>query len=259
MATVNDICAAMAQWADPATQCSWDNSGLQIGRKNAAVTKVLTALDATEAVIGEAIRKGCEMIVVHHPMIFSPMKSITEANRDGMRILTLAENRIAVYSAHTNMDKAFGGTNDMIAQLLGLQDVRILEEDPDGILRLGYLEKETTLREFAALVKERLGLQELRSSKADPEKKVRAVAICTGGGSSEIDLAARSEADVYVTGDLTYHKADYAGYLGLPVLDAGHYGTENQIAGKIAEYLNGAVEGIRAEVAESMEESFLVW
>ena len=118
--TVSQICQWMEEWADPAMAESYDNVGLLIGRPARRVKTLITALDATEAVIAYAVAKGAQMIVTHHPMPFRPVHRITDESRDGGRILSLAEHGIALYAAHTNLDCAAGGTNDMVARRLGL-------------------------------------------------------------------------------------------------------------------------------------------
>ncbi len=253
-ATVQDVCAWMEEWADKNLAESWDNPGLLVGHREQPVRRILTALDATEAVIREAVEKQCDMIVTHHPMIFRPISHVEDGDRTGRRILQLAEHRIALYSAHTNLDAALGGTGDVLAARLGLQDC----SPAAAYLRVGYLAQPMSLEELGYKVKEALGLPALRIVPTEEtEKKYQKVALCTGAGADQIPLALDEEADVLITGDISYHKAEEAAAAGLALIDAGHFGTEVWIAGAIAEYLNGRAETVEARPSERMRDAFI--
>ncbi len=253
MVTVRDVANAMEEWADLSLCESWDNSGLLVGHPDKPVTRILTALDATEAVIEEAVSLGCGMIVTHHPMVFSAVKRFTDESRTGRRVLRLAEEGIALYAAHTNIDIAVGGTNDLLARELGLQDTAAVPDAGENILHLGYLPEEETLGAFCERVKKTLGLSVLRTVSDGLGAKVRAVALCTGSGSEFIPAAKAAGADVYVTGDIKYHQAEEALSFGMPVIDAGHFATEVGIAAVFADYLRGHLnaEGEEVEVLVS--------
>lgn len=261
MVTVSDVCAAMERWADPALAASWDNPGLLLGRRGAEVSRILTALDATEEVIAEAVGMKADMIVTHHPMIFGTIKKVNDDTRVGKRLLTLAENKIALFAAHTNLDTAIGGTNEVLGALLGLADVAPVEGAGENLLRVGYLPEKMSLKAFCELVKEKLEIPAVRVTASDHDREVRKIAFCTGSASEFIAAADRLEADVFLTGDMTYHKADDARALSLAVVDAGHFPTERAIAGTIASYLEGAlnVDGNHVEVTASscMQDAFI--
>ncbi len=116
---------------------SWDNVGLLVGRKDSEVKKIQISLDATEEVIKKAVENSVDMIITHHPMIFSPVKSITDGNLLGNKVLTLIENKIALYTAHTNLDSTLGGLNDLVCEKLGWNDSRVIEEEYYNIFKLG--------------------------------------------------------------------------------------------------------------------------
>lgn len=256
--TVQDICTWMEEWADPALAEPGDNPGLQIGRRNQAVRRVLTALDATETVIEEAAEKGCEMIVTHHPLLYRPVSHIDDGQRQGRRLLMLAEKGIALYSAHTNLDLAAGGTNDLLAQRLELVNcLSMPDEEGRPFLQIGELPEPMPLRSWAEWVKERLELSFLRMTAEDPERIIRRAALCTGAGGSLMGLVL-GKADVYITGDVSYHRAEDAAAEGLAVLDAGHFGTEVWMAQAAADYLNSRSREIRAEASERMKDVFVL-
>jgi dinuclear metal center YbgI/SA1388 family protein len=262
--TVKDVCQWMEDWAPRSLAEEWDNPGLLVGHRDRPVHRILTALDATEAVIEEAVSEQCEMIVTHHPMLFHPLTRVEDGDRQGRRVLRLAEQGIALYSAHTNLDTAFGGTNDVLARRIGLQDVHPVSDGCSdgnsngtsiGILRIGYLPKAVTVMEFAEQVKTRLGLPSVRLATADAGRPVRTIAVCTGSGSEYMSLALQQEADVLLTGDVSYHRAEEAVALGITLLDAGHFGTEVGIAETIATYLNGCSDAVLAMPSTVMRDA----
>lgn len=261
MVTVSNVCDAMNLWADPSLAASWDNPGLLLGHRGAQVHRILTALDATEEVIDEAIALGADMIVTHHPMIFGSLKKINDDTRVGKRLLTLAEHKIALFAAHTNLDTAIGGTNEVLAALLGLVDVSPVDGEGENLLRVGYLPEKMSLSAFCSLIKEKLDIPAVRVAAVDPDIEVRKIAFCTGSASEYIAAARHLEADAFITGDLTYHKADDARVGTMAVIDAGHFPTERGIAPAIASYLEGHlnVDGNHVEVIASscMQDAFI--
>ena len=136
MVKIKDIANALEMFAPLPLQDGFDNAGLQIGLTEAEVAGVLLCLDVTEAVVDEAVALGCNLIVSHHPLIFSPLKRITGSNYVERCVIKALANGIAIYSAHTNIDNAPGGVNYRIAEKLGLQNVRILVPKEDVLLKL---------------------------------------------------------------------------------------------------------------------------
>ena len=209
--------------------CEGDNPGLMFGKKNKEIKRVLVALDVDLSVIREATEKGADLIVTHHPLIFDPIKQINEKTTAGRCILELAESNIALYSAHTNLDSAKGGLNDIFAEKLGISGTKPIEityTDENGtdygIGRVGAIEKEMTLSEFAAFVCKAFDLPSTNFV-GDGNAKVKTVAVCSGSGGS---LLSDVSADVYVTGDIKYSGARNAADAGQNLVIAGHYETE---------------------------------
>ena len=209
---------------------SWDNVGLLVGRDDKEVKKIYIALDATDKVIDEAVKNGADMLITHHPMIFSPIKKIHNLDFVGGRILKLIQNDISYYAMHTNYDVL--GMAELSGKIMDLQNGEVLdvtytdeEGNPEGIGRIGNLEKDMTLEECCVYVKHRLELGSLKVF-GDMQKKVHRLAISPGSGKSSIAVALEKGADVLVTGDIGHHDGIDAVEQGLAVIDAGHYGTE---------------------------------
>ena len=206
---------------------SWDNVGFLLGRKDAEVRRILVALDATEAVAAEAEALDCQLVVTHHPVIFQAPKHITDADPHTAVLLAFLERGIAVISMHTNLDCAPGGVNDELAFRLGLRDVEVLADgETAGLIRMGELE-ETSLPEFAAFVKEKLACPGLRY--ADGGRAVRRVAVGGGACTDFMERVAAAGCDTFVTADLKYHQFQNAALLGLNLIDAGHFETEDPV------------------------------
>jgi dinuclear metal center YbgI/SA1388 family protein len=204
----------------------WDNVGLLVGRHNQVVTRVLVALELRDEVLGEARETGCDAVLTHHPVIFPSLSALTDDAVASELALRAAEERIVVLAAHTNLDAARGGLNDVMAELLGLSESRPLRPapgDPEvGLGRVGRVAP-TTLAELAARAAK--AFEEAPVSYAgDPETRVERVACCTGSGASLIADARDSGADTYITSDLKYHDADRAD--GLQLISLPHARTE---------------------------------
>ncbi len=240
MAKCKDIMAAMEEIAPVRLAYSWDNPGLMTGDREAEVKKVLVSLDIDDNVITEAVNKGANLIVTHHPMIFRPIKSVTAKDKTGRYLMRLIKNDIAVFSAHTNLDMSNMGTNAELAKLLGLRDVEFLMPSEDGVHamgRVGSLPEKMSVEDFGSLVKEKLGLNKIVISKAGDT--VSKIGLCTGhGGDKEFLLAALNKGcDGYVTGDVGYHEAQEALAMGISLFDGTHYGTETIVTKPVAEFL----------------------
>lgn len=208
--------------------CDWDNVGLLIGREDRPVQTVFVALDVTEETLAQAAEAGADLMVTHHPLLFSPVEKITDRDFMGRRILTLIEKQITYYAMHTNFDVT--GMAKLNVQALKLEETEPLEAtDPEdcsvGIGRVGVLEEALTLREFAEKVKEGMRLPAVRLY-GDPERVIRRAAVCGGSGKSVVKAALDHGAQVLVTGDLDYHTAIDAAAQGLALIDPGHYGSE---------------------------------
>ncbi len=213
---------------------SWDNVGLHVGNEENEVTKVLLALDATDDVIDEAIELGANLIVTHHPMIFKAVKNINASNPLGNKIIKLIKHNISVYVVHTNLDFNIGGTSEVLAEVLGLENVKVLEphviDSTCGLGRTGILPNEKTVGEILQGLKE-TGKFDYINYAPDNEglsKCVKKVALCTGTVEDSLVFKAKEMGcDIYVSGDLKFHSAQLAKNLGITIVDIGHYCSEN--------------------------------
>ena len=202
---------------------SWDNVGLLAGNIEKEIKKVLLTLDVTPDVVDEAIDLGVDLILSHHPLIFEGVKSFEESSAKVNMYVKIIRNNLAVYSAHTNMDTAENGINQRLAEVLGLENIEVLEEET-GLGRIGEIKK-TSLFEFAKLVKTKLNTPMVRVS-GGSDSEVLKVAVGSGACSDLYPLAISKDADVLVTADLKYHIAQDAHFDGISIIDAGHYPTE---------------------------------
>ena len=231
----------------------WDNVGLLVGRRDADVSKVLVALDVLDEVIDEAIAHGAQAIITHHPPIFKPITRINDENPLGRRLLRLIENKICLYSAHTNLDATDGGINDMLFDILGLQNKEyICETRPNVFLgRAGVLSVPMILSGFAQAVKNTLGLN-VATYCGDGDAKVHKVGIISGAsaGTDFFKSALAAGCDTFVTGDIRFHTAQAAADMDLNLVDATHYGSEVIFADRFAKYLQEQISGIEIVVSK---------
>ena len=227
-----ELIRPIEEFAPVAQQEKWDNCGFSVGDPQKEVHKALIALDCTEEVVDEAVEIGADIIITHHPLIFGGVKKISPQNWLGRVIYKAISNGIAIYSAHTNMDKAAGGVSDLMAQKLSLQYTSPLTPDSFGMV--GELEQELDVEEFAQRVKSAFGVGTIRCS-APLLEKIRRVAVCGGSGKSFIQDAMANGAQVYVTGDITYH--EFYTEKGFMVMDIGHYFSEYGIVELFANIL----------------------
>lgn len=246
MLTVGDVIQVMEQWADPRLKMKNDPIGLQIGSTEQVVKRVLVTLDVLETVVDEAIAKEADLIIAHHPLLYMPLTAIDTNHSRGRMIAKLLQHNIAVYAAHTNLDIARGGVNDMLAASLDLSDIRILDETTTldgevyGIGRIGQLNEPLTLEQLALKLKKVWELDGVRFV-GTAQTRIETVALLGGDGNRYIKKAAQSEADVLITGDLYYHQAHDAVELDFALLDAGHTIEKIMIPGVIAK-LSGTTE-----------------
>lgn len=221
--------------------CSWDNVGLLVGRSDQEVKKVLVALDATNEVVDRAVEEGADMIITHHPVLFSSIKAINDQDFMGRKLLKLMENQIACFAMHTNFDVI--GMADLAGSYLGFPkdarplEVTIEEEDRvEGIGRVSTLPEPMNLSRCAEFVKKALKLEHVLLF-GEEEKQVSKVAISPGSGRSMVKEALACGADVLITGDIGHHEGLDAMDMGLTIIEAGHYGTEYIFVDYVAEFL----------------------
>ena len=314
---------------------SWDNVGLLLGDSESEIKKVQLSLDVTESVVDRAVENGVDLIISHHPMIFSGLKRITNTTLVGKKILKLIKNNISVYSMHTNLDSALGGLNEYVAKKLGAEDSKIIDEtyfdtyklsvyvpsthfealmekingsgllefngyknvsysskceevidekvgkstkieligekntlyaileqarkvhpyeepayeiikienkySKGGIGRYFSLEKTYSLDEYIGLIKEKLGIENLRVV-CGAGNKIKKVAVVNGSGASFLDKVSRLNVDLFITGDVKYHEALDAREAGLALIDIGHYESEVFFSDLVVDKLADEVE-----------------
>ena len=233
MATTNDIYAEMQCYAPLELAESWDNPGLLVdcGRE---VSRVLVTLDITPEVVEEAAAGGCELIVSHHPVIFSPLKKLIPRDIS----FQLVQKGISAICMHTNLDAAAGGVNEVLAQKLGLSDLKMLTEEKIG--RIGTLKCEIPLVEFTHSVIELLRCNGLRY--VDAGRPVHRVAVGGGACGCYIPQAIAAGCDTFVTSDLKYN--DFLDTEGLNLIDAGHFPTENVVCPALRDRLAEAFPAV---------------
>lgn len=234
-----EIAAVIEQLAPRSLAYDWDNVGLLFGDAEQEVTRLLLTLDMDIGVAQEAARVGAQMVVGHHPILFDPVSRVTAQTPDGRLLQTLARNSVSYYAAHTNLDVAKGGLNDLLAKKFRLKHVEMLEPVEtagEGIGRIGDLDAPITLLALAERVKKALGIENLRYA-GDEDALVSRIAVNSGGGASLIDAALSHGADVFITGDYKY--AQIRGCLdnGMKVIDVGHYDSEILVCELLQEYL----------------------
>ena len=249
MVSVQEIMDIMEELAPRSYAEDWDNPGLLVGSPAQETVRIAVCLDVSDAVVQMAIEHDAHLIISHHPMIFRAMKSFRTDTPLGSRIAELVKHDIAVFAAHTNLDIAQGGVNDVLAETIGLEGLAhfvVQGQDENGetysLGRVGELKEAMTIAAFAAQVREALKASHVRYVSAGA-RPVQRVALCSGSGAEFIEQAARLGADAYLTGDVRYHDAQHAVELGLHVVDAGHFGTEFPV-----------VERLRARLAEALAE-----
>lgn len=242
----SEICFLLEQEYSKEYACDWDNVGLLAGRQEKEVKKILLALDATDEVVRLAAEQKIDMLITHHPMIFSPVKRVTDEDMVGRRLITLIQNDISYYAMHTNYDTR--GMADLAAKMLRLQECTVLEEvkDGEGIGRVGVLPEKMTLQECALLVKEAYGIPSVRIF-GERDRLVHLAAVCPGAGRSTMKEALSFGCDVYITGDIDHHTGIDGVDQGLCIIDAGHYGIEHIFMQDVKNYLEKMLTGVHMD------------
>ena len=241
---------------------SWDNSGLQVGRKNKAVRKVLLALDATDAVIDEAVQWQADLLLTHHPLMLDGIRKIQAESLTGHKIFSLISHDICHYAMHTNYDVVeMGGA---AGELMKLRQPEVLEVtgidsktgEPEGIGRVGSLVRPVTVEECAQIVKRIFALDTVKIF-GDLDQVIERVAICPGSGKSMIGTAIRKKAQVMITGDIGHHEGIDAVAQGLAIIDGGHYGIEHIFIEDMRQYLEKHLSEVEI-VAAPISHPFLI-
>ncbi len=240
MICIRDIYTAINRIAPFADSLDFDNTGLLVGDFAAPVHKVMVVLDVTAEIIKEAVSEKVELIISHHPVIFTPIKAL---HPDHMAY-QLIQNQIAVLCCHTNLDaSALCGTNTALGRKLGLRNIFRVETDTkDEILFMGELPNQENMSCFIKRVKNALQAEWVKYSMR--EKNLQHIAFCSGAGGDSIAAFQKCNADVFLTGELKYHEELDAVRAGLAVITAGHYETEVIFEEELISYLEKEIKGV---------------
>lgn len=271
-----DIINILEKYAPSCLAESWDNPGMQTGDLNQEIKSLMVALDATDSVIGQAVDLGVDLLVTHHPILFRPIRKITEEDFIGRRLRKLIRNNISLYAMHTNCDIA--KMADCSGIMLGLTDAVPLGQSIDmprempmtegmsgsnemGIGKAGNLKEELTFEELCRYVKKKFNLDYIEAS-GERDALIKRVAICPGSGHDYVEDAISKKAQVLITGDLGHHAALDARAKGLFLIDAGHFGTEafmkQQLAGFLKQNDEIIKDNIHILLAEEENPFFIV-
>ena len=256
--TVKDILNCITEIAPLHWQESYDNAGLQVGDINAEVYKALICLDITEEVVDEAVAKGCNLVVSHHPLIFKGLKHLTPQTYIERAVMKAIKHDITMISMHTNLDNSYLGVSRMLAERLGLKELHLLQPSADepevcGAGMIGELEKPMEEIDFLGLVADRIGTPCLRHS-ALTGRKIQKVALCGGSGSPFMGDALRNHADAYLTADIKYHDF-FVPEGNILLVDGGHFETEQFTKELICELIRKKFPTFAAEIAETRTNS----
>ena len=233
MVKCRDVMDVMERIAPKRLAEDWDNPGLLVGSPDDEVRRILVCLDVREETAERAETEDFQMIVAHHPVIFKGLKKLRTDLPDGRLLGMLLRARVAVFAAHTNLDSAEGGVNDVLAARIGLDPATVAplgnaDSLSDSLGRVGKLPKPMKAKAFAEQVKKGLGAANIRFVSGG-DHTVKKVGLCSGSGAEFIERAAFMGCDAYVTGDVRYHDAQRAAALGIHVIDAGHFATEQPV------------------------------
>jgi dinuclear metal center YbgI/SA1388 family protein len=251
---IREVLSALEQFAPLPLQESWDNAGLQLGVTEAEVSGALLCLDVNEDIIDEAISKGCNLVVSHHPLLFRGLKQISGADYVQRSVIKAIKNDIVVVSMHTNMDNAQGGVNWKIAERLGLRHSRFFaQKTVDGIEAgsgvVGELSRPMAALDFIGLVKKQFHCECVQCNQV-LQRPVRNVAVCGGAGDFLLPDAVSLGADAFITGEMHYHQ--YFGYeQQIQICVIGHYQSEQYTAEIFRDIIQRECPGVRTEIAEA--------
>ena len=251
---IKQVLCALEQFAPLPLQESWDNAGLQVGLTEAEVSGALLCLDVNEQIVDEAIQKGCNLIVSHHPLLFRGLKQVCGQNYVQRCVIKAIKNDIVIVSMHTNMDNAKNGVNWKIAEKLGLSDVtffaqKTVDDVEAGSGVVGSLSEAMAADNFILMVKKRFGVECAMCNQL-LRRPIRKVAICGGAGDFLLDEALSLGADAFITGEMHYHQYfDYEQKIQICVI--GHYQSEQYTTEVFRDIIQKECPGVRTEIAET--------
>lgn len=241
MTRVTDIAVFLEQFAPSHLAEDWDNVGLLVGDGEREIARVMTCLTITPESAEEAIASRADLIVAHHPLPFRPLKRVTSQTTPGRLLLSLIEHRIAVYSPHTAFDSAAGGINALLAEGLGLGNVRPLqprgdEACPWGAGRMGEYERPIALEQVVTRLKQFLGIERMQVV-GDLSSPIHRAAVGCGSAGQFLADASQQGCNLLVTGETNFHTCLEAGALGMALVLPGHFASERFAVERLAEIL----------------------
>lgn len=240
MTTVKAIVEKIEQLAPRELAEEWDPIGLSFGTYQQAVKKVFVALDVDPVTLEEAKAVGADLIVTHHPLIFNSVHTLNGEDSKRQLFIELIKNDIAVYSAHTNMDRADQGMNEWLADALKLQQIEPmmpLDTDPKaGFGRVGFLNEPLSMEKLINQLKKVFDLSNVRYNEVEPKEQYQKIAVMGGAGADFYRAAQAKDAELYITGDISYHQAQDMLREGLAFIDVGHF-VENIFVKRMTEQL----------------------
>lgn len=255
---IREIVDALEEFAPLSLQDGYDNAGLQIGlTDDADATGALLCLDVTEEIVDEAIEKGCNLIVSHHPLIFHRLRQVTDGDYVQRAVIKAIKHDITIVSMHTNMDETTGGVNHKIAEKLGLTDVRFLGAPKQataidgsvvqgGVAVIGTLSSPMDAAAFLQMVKEHFAVECVQTNEL-LSRPIQTVALCGGAGADFLGLALEAKADAFLTGEARYHE-----FFGLEqqlqLCVIGHYQSEQYTAEIFRDIIQRDCKGVRCEM-----------
>ena len=251
---IKEVLSALERFAPLPLQESWDNAGLQVGLTETEVSGALLCLDVNEKIVDEAIQKGCNLVVSHHPLLFRGLKTISDLTDVQRTVMKAVQKGICVISMHTNMDNAKGGVNYKMAEKLGLRDVLFLApkmvdgvESGSGVI--GELPEAQASDDFVLAVKKAFGVECAMCNEL-LRRPVRKVALCGGAGDFLLDEALKAGADAFITGEMHYHQ--YFGYeQQIQICVIGHYQSEQYTAEIFRDIIEKECPGVKTYIAET--------
>ena len=251
---IKEVLSALERFAPLPLQESWDNAGLQVGLTETEVSGALLCLDVNEKIVDEAIQKGCNLVVSHHPLLFRGLKTISDLTDVQRTVMKAVRKGVCVISMHTNMDNAKGGVNYKMAEKLGLRDVQFLApkmvdgvESGSGVI--GELPEAQASDDFVLAVKKAFGVECAMCNEL-LRRPVRKVALCGGAGDFLLDEALKAGADAFITGEMHYHQ--YFGYeQQIQICVIGHYQSEQFTSEIFREIIESECPGIKTYIAET--------
>lgn len=242
MTSAKEIYDYINNFAPFESAMSFDNVGILVGSEKTCSEKVIAALDVDKKVINEAVKKNAKIVITHHPVIFNPLKNLSENSIP----FIAAKYGITIISAHTNLDIARSGVNDSLAECIGITPYEHCDE---ACALMGKISEYRDCDEFAVYIKKQLALKGLRYT--NNGKEIKNILVSCGAGGDNIFLAAKLGADAFVTGEIKHHEIVFANDNSIAVFDLGHFGSEDIIIPRLVKMLSKRFDDTAFEQAES--------